>query len=271
MGIINALLTGGVLIGKICQAVGGGLGKTYTDEASGVTVSGDVSSGGVKFFRSDASGQSMVYAFNPDTSSSAAVTVPNESDSSGVTYIIPPTQKIPFAEADSPLVSPLVNVTTGLTGSSTALAGVDVIKPLFKLAFSGLKIGSWVNVGSFRLSCTTTQLLIVSSQITASALTYMWLSSNKGVSASNQNPIPPEKTNILQASAAEGADVETEQTFDIDFKSLGFDMNTDILEGQITLEVAGTAQDLVKLCKVASEPLHPAEQEFFARLANGKL
>lgn len=268
MGIINALLTGGALIGKICQALGGGSNaKQYVDKESGVTVSGQVTSGGVTFFRSDSSGSPLVYAFNPSVDSSAVVTVPNESDANGVTYVIPPTQKVPFAEADSPLVSPTVNVTTGLTGESTSSLAMVGGKPLFKLAFSGLGIGKWLTVGSFRLSCTTTQLLIVSSQITASTLTYMWLSSNKGISASNQNPIPPNPP----SSSAEGVNTEAQQSFNIDFAALGFDMNNDILDGQITLEMNSTVQDLVKLSKTAAEPLHPAELEFFARLARGDL
>lgn len=121
-----------------------------------------------------------------------------------------------------------------------------------------------MNVGSFRLSCNTTQLIIISSAITANSLTYLWLSSNKGISASNQNPIPPTPT----ARSVAG---DIEQHFNIDFASLGFNMEQDILEGQVTLETGASAEDLAKLSKVPSEPLHPAEQEFFARLERGEL
>lgn len=266
-GLLNGLLTGGILIGKVCQALGGAQNsKTYVDQESGVAVTGDVSSGGVKFFRSNASGQSTVYAFNPDTSSPAMVTIPNQSDSSGVTYIIEPTQKVPVGEVDSPLVSPMVNVTTGSTAAPSASLDTEgAPKSLFKLAFAGLRLGKTVNVGSFKLSCTTLQLTIFSTHITATALTYLWLRSDKGVTATNQNPVQP------TSQTGMNADGEVEQHFAIDFASLGIDISSDTIEGQVTLEAASSGNGLATLSKVPSEPLHPAEREFFARLSRGEL
>jgi hypothetical protein len=264
-GLINGLLTGGILIGKICQALGGGPNsKVYVDEESGVTVVGEVSSGGVKFFRSDSSGESVVYAFNPDTSSPVMVTIPNEEDASGVTYIIPSTQKVPIGEVDSPLVSPTLNVTTGPTvipSSSPDMGPKNVIK----LSFSGLKLDKLVNVGSFKLSCNTTQLVIVSAAISINTLTYMYLKSDKGVTVSNQNQIPPTPPTATNAVG------EVEQRFDIDFASLGIDLSADTIEGQLTLEADPSGDKLLKLSKMPSEPLHAAEQEFFARLSRGEL
>lgn len=265
MSIINGLLTGGILIGKICQAVAPSqTSKTYIDKETGLAVTGEVTSGGVTFFRSDVNGKSIVYAYNKGTSSWAGVTIPNESDEDGVMYSLPPTEKLPIGEVDSPLVSPMVNVTTGLTDAPSSL-DTEVQKSLVKLAFSNLSIGKTVRVGSFSLSCTTTQLIVVSMvPIGVTAMTYMLFQSNKGVTATNQNPIPPKPP-------TGGAPEDVEQHFDVDFASLGFDMNVDVIRGQITLEADSPPDELAKLSKVPSEPLHPVEQEFFRLLELGEL
>jgi hypothetical protein len=265
MSIINALLTGGILIGKICQALGGSDSKVYFDEASGLTVVGAVSAGGVKFYRTVfPNGQSGVYAFNPDTTSPVMVTVPNDANQSGITYIIQPTEKLAFGEADSPLVSPLTNVLAGqILVPSSSDAGPN--PSLFKLAFRGLNAHGYVNVGSFSLSCTTTQLSIVTTALTATAINYLQLRSDKGVSVTNQKPISPEPPSKTTAG------VDITQIFDIDFASLGFDMEKDTIDGEITLEASPSKEKLAMLSKLPSEPLHPAEQKFFELLSQGKL
>lgn len=265
--LINGLLTGGILIGKICQALGGGpLSKRYVDQESGITVIGAVSSGGVKFFRSNSDGIPKVYAFNPDTSSHVMVTIPNGTDTNGVVYVLRPTQKLAVGEVDSPLVPPTVNVTTGpIDAPSASLASEAGLNSLFKLAFSGLRIGNTVRVGSFKLSCTTQQLTIVSTEITAVALTYLYVNSDKGVTATSQTHIPPTSQTGMNDVGV------IEQHFAIDFASLGIDMTSDTVDGQVTLEAASSGSDLAKLSKVPSEPLHPAEREFFARLSRGEL
>lgn len=265
MSIINGLLTGGILIGKVCQALGAGpSSKTYTDTESGLAVTGEVTSGGVTFYRSNVNGQSIVYGYNKSTSSPAIITIPNETSADGVMYVIAPTEKVPVGEVDSPLVSPVVNVITGPTDAppSSSPAPEGGGNSLLKLAFSNLNVGKTVNVGSFRISCNTAQLVIVSTQVTATALTYMYLRSNKGVAASNQNPIPPKSSTSTE---------DVEQHFDVDFAALGIDINNDLIEGQITLEVASTTSELAKLSKVPSEPLHPVEKEFFRLLSSGEL
>lgn len=266
MSIINGLLTGGILIGKICQALAPGqTTKTYIDKETGLAVTGEVTSGGVTFFRSTVAGKPVVYAFNKGTSSQAVVTIPNESDADGVMYVLDPTAKVIVGEVDSPLVSPVTNVTTGLTDAPPSSTDTEVKKALVKLAFSGLTIGKTVNVGSFSLSCNTTQLIVISSTVLMiTSMPYMYLQSNKGVTATNQNPIPPKPP-------TGGASQDIEQHFDVDFASLGIDINVDIIRGQITLESDSPPEDLAKLSKVPSEPLHPVEEEFFRLLELGQL
>ena len=270
-GLISGLLTGGILIGKICQAlVGGQNSKRYVDRESGVTVLGSVSSGGVMFYRSDSSGELKTYAYNPHPETCATVTIPNELDAVGVMYSIPGAMQVEIGEVDSPNVSPAVNVTTGITKDASKSQDPEgPSKSLAKLAFSNLSIGKTVRVGSFTLSCTTAQLTIVTTGFTATAISYLSVRSDKGVSATNENPIKP--TSQAGMSAA-GSGEDVTMHFPIDFASLGFDMNIDTIEGQVTLEAAGaSADDLAKLSKVPAKPLHPAEREFFARLSRGEL
>jgi hypothetical protein len=252
MGIISSLLTGGIVIGKICQAIGG-LGSNKSGQLG---VSGDVSAGGVVFYRSNVSGTSQIYAYNPNTRSHASVVVPNEADSGGVTYVIAPTEKIPFAEAESPLVAPSTTVTTGLTDAAQN-QGVDATAgpgSLFKLAFKGLKVGGNVTIGSFSLSCTTTQLAIVSPQITLGALTYFWFNSNKGIQANNTSEIPRDPP------VGNGVNAVNEARYTIDFSALGIDIANDSVDGMLTVKLpSSTIQQLRALSKVESQPLHPSE------------
>ncbi|MEW6707577.1 MAG: hypothetical protein AB1430_22250 [Pseudomonadota bacterium] len=266
-GIINGLLTGGILVGKICQALGGGgSGKTFHDNETGITVVGDVSAGGVKFFRrTEKDGQSMVYAFNSDTKADAMVTVPNEHDAGGATFIIEATKAVPFEPADNPLVSPAIEVVAGPTDVPPALQTSLGGGSLLKLAFTGLQLGKTVNVGGFRITCNTTQLVVITTQLTATALTYMLLNSDKGVSATNLNPIAP------KPPKEHGTAGDIELHFDVDFAALGFDMQNDTLSGQLTLATPTTGAALHKLSKAPSRPLHPVEKEFFSRLARGLL
>ncbi len=207
----------------------------------------------------------MVYAFNADTKSHAMVTVPNEQDTGGVTYVIEPTGKVAFSEADSPLVSPKMEAITGPTDAPASPQAGPGAGSLLKLAFTGLQLGKVVNVGSFRISCNTTQLVIISTQLTATALTYMMLNSDKGVSATNLNPIPPKPP----GDPRNAGDIELH--FDVDFTALGFDMEHDTLSGQVTLATPATGEQLRRISKAPSQPLHPVEREFFSRLERGLL
>lgn len=86
------------------------------------------------------------------------------------------------------------------------------------------------------------------------AISFMYLKSDKGISVLSQNLISP-NTGI--------ADTGKQFIYNIDFAALGFDMNKDILEGQLTFQLNSSMEELVKLSKVASQPLHPAERKFF--------
>lgn len=257
MSIFNGLLTGGILIGKVCQALSGGSSiRRFYHEESGVTIFGDVSSGGVTFYRKEIDGTSVTCAANASTKSTAVIVVPNEEGADGLTYLLPPLTSTPFAEAESPEVSPQANVVTGLIDNPVSSEQFGDPKDfLFKLAFSGLKIGKTLNIGSFKLSCTTTQLIIVSTQITALAMTYMYLNSNKGVSVSDQNQIKPN---------SQGVQAGGEQSFNVDFASLGIDPSSDLIDGQITLQVNSLTEDIGALSKVRATPFDAAELEYFS-------
>lgn len=262
---MNGLITGGVLVGKICQALGG-MGsntKKYIDEKTGYTVSGAVTFDDVKFFRSDVSGRSVIYAFNASTDSNAEIAVPNSDSDGGVMYVVRPTEKVAFAEAESANVSPLTEVTTGMT-SESAEATKDDLPSLFNMTFSNLTIGGGgVNVGSFTLSATTGQLIVVS-VVAIGALIFLRLCSDKGVSSTNQNRIQPNGQITLKDSG------QIETRYVIDFDSMGL-MEHDRLNGLLKFEIQASAEELVKLSKIPSEPLHPAEKEFFSRLESGLL
>jgi hypothetical protein len=260
MGIINGLLTGGILIGKICQALSPSKASNkFVHKKSNTVLYGAVESGGITFYRKEVDGQSTIYAANTSTSSQASIVVPN-GDSSGLTYVLEPLSSLPFAEAESSTISPTTNVVTGLVdeGSTSYGSMANGKGSLLKMAFEGLKAGKSIYIGSFKLSCNTTQLLILSTTLTVLAISYFYFNSNKGVSATSQNIIPP--------NAQASADSEGEVSFGIDFKSLGIDPSQDSFDGQVTFEVesSSSGNGLSSLSKIASTPFDEAEREFFS-------
>lgn len=262
MGLIDRLLTGGVLIGKICQSLSSSQQAEYSNQEAGMRLYEGVSLGGVTFFRRTSATADQIYAYNSNTDFYASVVVPNENDQGGVLYIIRPTEKVTFGEASSSNVSPDTNVTTGITNSpysDNSELGADP-PSLLKLSFKDLKIGSWLNIGSFKFSCTTTQLVIVTAGATISAISYLLLRSNKGVSASSQSKIKPDQTG---SSTSEGQEIT--YAFTVNFSELGFDINKDTFEGQITCELPLSPEQLVSLSKVESTSLESSEVAFFSR------
>ena len=264
MSIINALLTGGMLIGKVCQALTPGSSRSvFVHEASSASFIGVVESGGVTFYRKDVDGKSTIFAANTSPTSYASIAVPNSAEGNeqgGVTYVLEPLAKIPFDEAENPLVSPATNITTGLIqGESNPEEVAGGVRNLFKLGFNGLTFGKNIYVGSFRLSCTTTQLTIFSTSLLLSQMTYFYFNSDKGVSATSQNII--ERDSDSELSVEEEL---TENSFDIEFDSLGIDVKTDTIEGQVTCQIDDSSLgDLLAVSKVPSTPLDESEIAFF--------
>lgn len=257
MNILNALLTGGVLVGKVCQALSPSTARKFHHAKSGISIYGDVQSGGVKFFRKEFGGQSIVYAANTSSKEVASIVVPNDPNGSGdgITYFIQPMDKLPIAEVEHPLVSPLTQITTGLVGSDPVSAR-QPSRPLVKLAVSALKLGKAVNVGSFRLEISNAAALTVTtSSLTISAITFFNISTNNGISASSQSVIKVTNTSTKKV----GSEVEKSFEFPIPFVELGIDPSSDTIDGQITFEVEDTVKDVVRLSHVKSEPLDEAE------------
>jgi len=264
MSIVNNLLTGGILVGKICQAVSSVI-NVYEEvyEGEHLIVTGPISSGGVLFFRSNTGGVPAIYAYNPSISSTAAVSVQNEHDGNGVLYLIEPMSKILFAEPDSPKISPDTNVCTGLTTGSAS--GLGEKENLVTLTFKDLKLTDSVGVGAFVLKMTTGQLAIITAGIIATAISYFYFKSDKGAAATNKNVIHPNN------KVDRGDNNEVKQCFSIDFAALGIDINHDIIEGQLTLSLSPAALIALKSnpsVKSKCLGLHAVEKKFFEAWQN---
>ena len=243
-----------MLVGKILQALTPFGVQKFVHSESGITIYGSVTSGGVTFFREiNGDGVEEIKAanLNVDLNVPVFVTVPNGDGFDGETYVIDPLGSIVIAEIPDPDVSPLANLATGLVASDkTKIAGDARIT----INISGLKLGSWINVGSFKFSCTTGQLLIVSAAVTANALIYMYFTSDKGASGTDLDRILPINTNLESASVIE-------QAFPVDFAAFGIDPSTDVLSGQLTFEISSDA--VSSLSKTPSVPLTEGELEYF--------
>ena len=117
MSIFNSLLTGGIIIGKICQALGQKPGARFHHKESGISFPSNViTSGGIVFYRKEnESGIPIVYAANVSPISNASIVMPNDVHGNGLIYTLTPLASVPFAEADSPNVAPDINITCGMT------------------------------------------------------------------------------------------------------------------------------------------------------------
>ena len=262
--MLNGLLTGGILIGKIAQGIAGAAGRSFVDPKTGFRISIGAQAGGVTFYQSDVSGKELVYAYNMDVSSPATVVVPNANSANGASYYIGPTQKLPFPEAQSPRVPPQTQVTCGRTEDLPSRSvGVDALPPrkpnYLKLAFENLRIGNVVNIGSFKMRCTTTQLIIIATGVSLGIMNYFLLRSSSGTSASNLNRILP-----LIEEPNTGPTEEKSFVYPVDFSTLGIDVNIDSLGGFVSVDVEGDElAKLIAMSPVRSEPLHEVERAYF--------
>lgn len=252
MGLLSGLLTGGLLVGKICQTVAE---IAAFDEESGIEISDKVQIGDVIYYRSNKNGAPNIWALNKNTQTHASICVPNDHDEGGVNYYVNPASSMMIPELTLPGTAPSTIVTSGMTNMPTGFASMaGGGNSIMRLAFKGLTIGKTVSVGSFRVKCNTTQLIVLSSALSINALTYMWLNSDKGASVSLQERLEPSNRS---------ADAAGETDFELDFSEFSINPQTDLIEGNLSLEIQASAEQLEALSAGKSEPLHPFEEAHF--------
>jgi hypothetical protein len=214
------------------------------------------------FYSSISENGNTVYALNRNYRQSAIISVPGDDEQSGLTYVIPPNKKIEFSEAYSPNISPMTNITTGLAcfnDDQTSDSQNPIIKDsLVRLSFKGLKLGSSVQIGSFKLTCNTRQLLIISTTISINCAYYWHLESTSGSLVEGSGERKPQTD-----QAAENQNTENkEYHFDFGLEtSAGMELQHNSINGCITLGIPDN--QLANLSDKPSLDLSPEEKGYF--------
>lgn len=250
MGIISTLLTGGALIGKVCQGLASAFGRSYVDGETGLRVTvGETALCGVKFFQSSSSNDSVKnYAFNANTGYDVSVVFPNDSAGNGVAYDIPATKKVNVTGDLAANHAPDKEILVGPCSVSENNSDVSASRvPVMKLSLNNMKVGGDpVNISDYSISCDTSGIKVKSGSRTLGALKYFNISSDTGVLLNNQSSV--------EASANAAHDY----TYNVDLEKCGL-KEGDILSGQLHIEIADSDR-LTAFDNSLAEPLTEAEE-----------
>ncbi len=258
MGIISALLTGGTVVGKVCQALSSVFAKTVKLSNGNSLVDSKLIVGGGRFIRSDDNTEHVMktYIFNP-TSSYMSLSMPDVGGTGAVEYVIKPTEKLPIDDCLGENVAPDSEMIVGPVSSPTNVSDAGVTDAAVKLAIKGLKIGGdGVQVGGFSISATPTGLIITAGAITIVSLVYFYFKGHRGVTAENMNNLP-----VNNAQDGVGGSNKT-YSVRIDFDELGFAEDETFDVAKIFLATGN--DNLFDESRVSrSVPLTEAEMEYF--------
>jgi len=248
MGIISTLLSGGVLIGKVCQGLSKAFSSAYVDEKTGVRISvAETALCGVKFFQSVADQDSVKNkAFNSNTNYDVSVVFPNDAAGNGIAYDIPATKTIDITGDLATNHAPDKEILVGPC-ASVNLEDMTVSRvPVMKLSLNNMTVGGApVYISDYKISCDTSGIKVNSGSRGLGALKYFNMTSNTGVLINNQSSIE---------SSANG----TDYTYNIDMDKLGLKKG-DILNGQIHIEMSGSDM-LTAFNSTKAEPLTEVEE-----------
>lgn len=258
MGLISSLLTGGTIVGKVCQALSSALTKSANLSNGSNVVVTDLVVGGGKFFKSDDNTEHTMktYLFNP-TSSYISLSMPDVGGSGAIEYVVKPTEKLPIDDCLQGNVEPAAEMMIGPISSPANVGANGVADAAVKLALKNLTIGGpVVNVAGFEFEATTTGLLISASTIIISSVVYFFMKGRHGVTAENRQEIqavPVHKN---------GSNNTNSYKVNIDFAALGFDEGETLDDVKIFMSTDSNALTVANRAS-KSEPLSEAEMEYF--------
>lgn len=263
MGIISTLLTGGALIGKVCQSLTGAFTNMCTDEETGMTVvAGDLSIAKVDFFtKSESDGSVATMAHNGNVGYDVSMVFPNDEAGNGVAYDIPATEVLDvtgdFNGSHAPdkevLIGPCCEtVTTGARGAAR--------NPVMKLSLNNMKVGGEpVDISDYHISCDTSGIKIKSDSRALGSLSYLDMTSNTGLMLNSQADISAEK----EVTAFEGG--AREYSYNIALDKYGLKKG-DVLSGRIQVQMGNANGMLTAHDSSRARPLTAAEERCLRKL-----
>lgn len=259
MSILSTLLTGGTIVGKVCQSLASAF--SATDKETGIQVSlSSMNINGVRFIRSNAENinEMKTYAYNSNIRGRQCIAFPNLNESvGGASLLINPTKKLPIDNFLGDNVSPDTNVVIGPSEDAVENDSNGLEEQL-RFTFNNVTIGGGkIFAGSFSLSCTTTQLIIVVVGGVASYLIYK-LSECKVKKGHHDVHDYGEREPLFQSSSQGKNGEEKTFVFDVPLDKYGYKEGDVLDEVILSLNVERSTSFTGSMLK-DNQSLHPVE------------
>ena len=226
MGIISTLLTGGSILGKVCQMI----------SESGIVHSVKCANGlqfelkaarteinGVRFTKVAQNGKTMLHAFNTDVDMYACVTYPNGyGQTNGFQVFLPPMEQADLELGDWNSIPPDLPLYVQKIDFSD---GADIQNNRVIVAFKGLKLnGDTLEMPNTHITATMIGFKITFATASLGDLASAEFKSESGVKATLRDPIQ-----FVQGEY-------TETSYTVPFDALGYNEN-DILSGIMQFKI----------------------------------
>lgn len=259
MSILSTLLTGGTIVGKVCQSLASAF--SATDKETGIQVSlSSMNINGVRFIRSNAENinEMKTYAYNSNIRGRQCIAFPNLNESvGGASLLINPTKKLPIDNFLCDNVSPDTNIVVG-PAENAVENDSNGLEEQLRFTFNNVTIGGGrIFAGSFSLSCTTTQLIIVIVGGAASYLIYK-LSECKIKKGHHDVHDYREQEAFLQSSSQGKNGEEKTFVFDVPLDKYGYKEGDVLDEVILSLNVERSTSFTSSMLK-DNQSLHPVE------------
>lgn len=235
MGIISTLLTGGSILGKVCQMISeSGIvhsancagGSEFTVRAAKTEING------VRFTQIVKDGKTMLHALNTDVDMYACVTYPNGfGKTNGFQVFIPPMEQSDLELGDWNSLSPDLPIYVQKIDLSD---GADIENNRVIVAFKNLELnGKTLEMPNTHITATIIDLKISFATAALGDLASAEFRSESGIRSTLRDPIQVIKGEL------------TETRYKIPFDALGFEEN-DILSGIMQFNISAENARLIK-------------------------
>ena len=195
MGIISTLLTGGILIGKVCQVIASGIGSLVQDEQTGARLAEnyiEFDDMRIGMYSATANGEMKLHAFNC-SGKEKTIQFPADKNGNSLMYSIPGTCKQEIATQLSKCESPDESLQLAtITNEGDGHDGVVSAKIHIENLVIGEE-GSLINVYGYCISADESGILILGEM--AGDMTYCELRTKSGINLTVNQTI---KADILE-------------------------------------------------------------------------
>lgn len=233
MGIISTLLTGGSILGKVCQMITeSGIVRSVSDGSELTVRASKTEINGVRFTEIVKDDKTMLHALNTDVDMYALVTYPNGYGSTnGFQTFIPPMGNTDLELGDWDSLSPELPIYVQKIDFSD---GAAIENNRVLVAFKNLELnGKTLEMPNTYITATMTGFKISFSTAALDNLASAEFKSESGVRATLREPIQVIKGEL------------TETSYKVPFDALGFQEN-DVLSGIMQFNITVETARLIK-------------------------